>query len=133
MERTMKRNGIPEAFLCGGIMGFICQLLTLLIIRLGVTKRLIINLGPVYIMIVLTFLLYLPGIYSRLTKNGAMGAILPITGLVAGLADAIAGGRASGLGRAEATKKGLASIGIVLAYGLMAAFALALIARLFGV
>ena len=108
-------------------MALICQLITIALSALGISNALILNLGPIYIMIALTFVLYLPDLYKKWTKDGGMGAILPITGLVAGLADAISANRNKGMPDKEATKKGVISTGVVLLNGIIAAFVLALI------
>lgn len=126
----MEKKSIFHAFLCGGIMSAVIQVITRIFIAAGVTHPLAVGVGPVYVMVILTFILYMCGVYQKLTKNGAMGAMLPITGLVSGIADMIYGARQGGASKAEATRQAVKGIGMSLVYGLIAAFIFALAAKL---
>lgn len=126
----MEKKSIIHAFLCGGVISAIIQIITRAFIAAGVTHPLALGVGPVYVMILLAFILYMCGVYQKLTKNGAMGAMLPITGLVSGIADWIYGARQGGAPKAEATREAVKGIGMSLVYGLIAAFIFALLAKL---
>lgn len=111
---TMRHMG--GAFVVGGCIGLITQLL-FVIAQMMVGTNVMLAMVVAFLMLgVLTTVLFVAGIYERIERVGYFGAVLPFSGLVAGVAHLYLGAKAEG-GVANGIKAGLGLLIGVLGLG----------------
>ena len=122
---ALKATG--RAFLCGGLLGLAAEIVRqLLIMGLGADNSFVI---PITLMIMCIFavVMFPSGIYNKWTDFGFIGAMLPISGLTAGVAAAYCGARAATGSVAAGVKAGIMLVVRLSGSGLVVAFVVSLI------
>lgn len=121
-----KGKSLILAFVLGGSMGAIAQLFMLLFSKIGLGSALVILIFSMAGTVVVTVVLYLLKLYQKWGKYAEMGAMIPVSGLFAGVADGVVEGRKRGLSMGKAVIAGVAPITKLLLVGLICAFIIAL-------
>ena len=122
---ALKATG--RAFLCGGLLGLMAEIVRqILILGLGADNSLVI---PITLMVMCIFavVMFPSGIYNKWTDFGFIGAMLPISGLTAGVAAAYCGARAATGSVAAGVKAGIMLVVRLSGSGLVVAFVVSLI------
>jgi len=123
---TGKPRDFFGAFVVGGAISAACQCLVLLYSGLGLPPVMIPILMLATISVVST-ILYVFGIYGKLTVFGGMGAILPFCGLAPAICTALSNQLKGGVKAGKAVWEALKPIALIFAIGYMFCFCIALV------
>jgi len=118
---------VGRAFLTGGILALMAEIVrVLLLFALGETSPFVIPL-TLMIMCLFAVVTFPSGLYNKWTDFGFIGAMLPISGLTAGVAAAYCGARKATGSVAEGVKAGIMLVVRLSGSGLVVAFVVALV------
>ena len=118
---------VGRAFLTGGILALMAEIVrVVLLIALGETSPFVIPL-TLMIMCLFAVVTFPSGLYNKWTEFGFIGAMLPISGLTAGVAAAYCGARKATGSVAEGVKAGIMLVVRLSGSGLVVAFVVALV------
>lgn len=122
---TIKQVG--RAFLTGGLLLLAAEAVRLVLLALlGAESMLVIPL-TLMVMCLFAVAIFPSGIYNKWTDYGFIGAMLPISGLTAGVAAAYCGARKATGSKAEGVKAGIMLVVRLSGSGLLVAFVVSLI------
>ena len=118
---------VGRAFLTGGILALMAEIVrVLLLFALGETSPFVIPL-TLMIMCLFAVVTFPSGLYNKWTEFGFIGAMLPISGLTAGVAAAYCGARKATGSVAEGVKAGIMLVVRLSGSGLVVALIVALV------
>jgi len=118
---------VGRAFLTGGILALMAEIVrVLLLFALGETSPFVIPL-TLMVMCLFAVVTFPSGLYNKWTDFGFIGAMLPISGLTAGVAAAYCGARKATGSVAEGVKAGIMLVVRLSGSGLVVAFVVALV------
>jgi len=118
---------VGRAFLTGGVLALMAEIVrVVLLIALGETSPFVIPL-TLMIMCLFAVVTFPSGLYNKWTDFGFIGAMLPISGLTAGVAAAYCGARKATGSVAEGVKAGIMLVVRLSGSGLVVALVVALI------
>ncbi|MBQ2681611.1 MAG: SpoVA/SpoVAEb family sporulation membrane protein [Eggerthellaceae bacterium] len=118
---------VGRAFLTGGVLALMAEIVrVVLLIALGETSPFVIPL-TLMIMCLFAVVTFPSGLYNKWTEFGFIGAMLPISGLTAGVAAAYCGARKATGSVAEGVKAGIMLVVRLSGSGLVVAFVVALV------
>ena len=118
---------VGRAFLTGGVLALMAEIVrVVLLIALGETSPFVIPL-TLMIMCLFAVVTFPSGLYNKWTEFGFIGAMLPISGLTAGVAAAYCGARKATGSVAEGVKAGIMLVVRLSGSGLVVALVVALI------
>ena len=118
---------VGRAFLTGGVLALMAEIVrVVLLIALGETSPFVIPL-TLMIMFLFAVVTFPSGLYNKWTDFGFIGAMLPISGLTAGVAAAYCGARKATGSVAEGVKAGIMLVVRLSGSGLVVALVVALI------
>jgi len=118
---------VGRAFLTGGVLALMAEIVrVVLLIALGETSPFVIPL-TLMIMCLFAVVTFPSGLYNKWTDFGFIGAMLPISGLTAGVAAAYCGARKATGSVAEGVKAGIMLVVRLSGSGLVVAFVVALV------
>ena len=121
-----KIKGYIGAFVVGGLIGVVGQLIVDLFGILGIPFPIFILTG-IFALAFIAVLLFFAGIHQKIDKVAGMGSAIPISGLSAAVAGIIFGERMGGASIGKAIKTGLAAPVKLFGSAFVVAFILALI------
>lgn len=118
---------VGRAFLTGGVLALMAEIVrVVLLIALGETSPFVIPL-TLMIMCLFAVVTFPSGLYNKWTEFGFIGAMLPISGLTAGVAAAYCGARKATGSVVEGVKAGIMLVVRLSGSGLVVALVVALI------
>jgi len=118
---------VGRAFLTGGVLALMAEIVrVVLLFALGETSPFVIPL-TLMIMCLFAVVTFPSGLYNKWTDFGFIGAMLPISGLTAGVAAAYCGARKATGSVAEGVKAGIMLVVRLSGSGLVVALVVALI------
>ena len=118
---------VGRAFLVGGVLAFAAEVVRCaLIAALGESSPFVIPL-TLMVMCLVAVVTFPSGLYNRWTEFGLIGAMLPISGLTAGVAAAYCGARAETGSVAAGVKAGIMLVVRLSGSGMLVALAVALV------
>ncbi len=118
---------VGRAFLTGGLLLLAAEAVRLILLAaLGAESPFVIPL-TLMIMCLFAVAIFPSGIYNKWTDYGFIGAMLPISGLTAGVAAAYCGARQATGSKAAGVKAGIMLVVRLSGSGLLVAFVVALI------
>ena len=118
---------VGRAFLTGGLLLLAAEAVRLVLLALlGVESPFVIPL-TLMVMCLFAVAVFPSGIYNKWTDYGFIGAMLPISGLTAGVAAAYCGARQATGSKAEGVKAGIMLVVRLSGSGLLVAFVVSLI------
>lgn len=123
-----KMKGYVGAFLTGGGIGVVGQVLLRLYTALGCTMLAAVY-GMILTLAVLGAILTLSGVYQKITGFGGMGAMMPMSGLSGGIAETVMGLLKNGASMEEALAGGMRAPAQIFGVGIAVALVLAIAAR----
>lgn len=118
---------VGKAFIVGGLLALMAEVVRqLLLLALGASSPLVIPL-TLMVMCLFAVVMFPSGIYNKWTDFGFIGAMLPISGLTAGVAAAYCGARQATGSVAEGVKAGIMLVVRLSGSGLLVSIVVALI------
>ncbi|MDR3270535.1 MAG: SpoVA/SpoVAEb family sporulation membrane protein [Peptococcaceae bacterium] len=120
-----KAKSVFAAFVLGGCMGVITHLFMLLFGKWQWNSPAMVLVLAMGSMIVVSFILYLAGWYPQWEAIAGMGAKIPISGLLAGVAGGVIAASKNGLTMGKAAQAGMWPVVKLLLMGLAGALMIA--------
>ncbi|MBO4352690.1 MAG: SpoVA/SpoVAEb family sporulation membrane protein [Eggerthellaceae bacterium] len=118
---------VGRAFLTGGILALMAEIVrTVLLLALGEASPFVIPL-TLMVMCLFAVVTFPSGLYNKWTEFGFIGAMLPISGLTAGVAAAYCGARQATGSVAAGVKAGIMLVVRLSGSGMVVALVVALI------